>query len=351
MAEWIASLHPALASFEFREPMLLIMALLAAPVYLVARRLPAAVTYSSLHIADRAAKSLRVRLSQLPAILLALSVLAIATALSGPRSADQTTRVMREGIAIMLVVDRSGSMDARDFVAGDYSVSRLDAVKRALQTFVLGTGQSGGRPNDLIGVVAFGTYADGICPLTLDHGNLMAIVDQLEVARERSEAATALGEGLALAVERLRTHPAKSKVVVLLSDGVNNAGMVAPLQAAELAAALDIKVYTVGAGSTGIAPMPVTTANGRTVLRPTPLEIDEETLKRIANRTGGRYFNARDAEALTETYDEIDRLERTEITEIRYLQYREHYPWFVVSGLVLVLLSTLSAGTLLRRLP
>ena len=251
----------------------------------------------------------------------------------------------------MLVVDRSGSMDARDFVAGDYSVSRLDAVKRALQTFVLGTRGSGGRPNDLVGVVAFGTYADGVCPLTLDHGNLMGIVDQLEVARERAESATAVGEGLALAVERLRAHPAQSKVVVLLSDGVNNAGIIAPLQAAELAATLDIKVYTVGAGSSGIAPMPVRTASGRTVLRPTPVEIDEDTLKRIAKRTGGRYFNARDADALTETYAEIDRLERSEITEIRYLQYREHYAWFVVTGLVLVLLSSLGAGTLLRRLP
>ena len=351
MLEWINSLHPGLDSFEFREPVLLLMMLAAVPVYLVARRLPAAVTYSSLRIADQAAKSLRVRLSELPAILLALSVLAVAIALAGPRSADQTTRVMREGIAIMLVVDRSGSMDARDFVAGDYSVSRLDAVKRALQTFVLGTRGSGGRPNDLVGVVTFGTYADGVCPLTLDHGNLMGIVDQLEVARERAESATAVGEGLALAVERLRAHPAQSKVVVLLSDGVNNAGIIAPLQAAELAATLDIKVYTVGAGSSGIAPMPVRTASGRTVLRPTPVEIDEDTLKRIAKRTGGRYFNARDADALTETYAEIDRLERSEITEIRYLQYREHYAWFVVTGLVLVLLSSLGAGTLLRRLP
>ena len=351
MLEWINSLHPGLDSFEFREPVLLLMMLAAVPVYLVARRLPAAVTYSSLRIADQAAKSLRVRLSELPAILLALSVLAVAIALAGPRSADQITRVMREGIAIMLVVDRSGSMDARDFVAGDYSVSRLDAVKRALQTFVLGTRGSGGRPNDLVGVVAFGTYADGVCPLTLDHGNLMGIVDQLEVARERAESATAVGEGLALAVERLRAHPAQSKVVVLLSDGVNNAGIIAPLQAAELAATLDIKVYTVGAGSSGIAPMPVRTASGRTVLRPTPVEIDEDTLKRIAKRTGGRYFNARDADALTETYAEIDRLERSEITEIRYLQYREHYAWFVVTGLVLVLLSSLGAGTLLRRLP
>ena len=346
MPEWFAS-----GGWELRDPLFLATGLLAPIVYLIASRLPASLTYSSLVLVDAAPRSLRARLSVLPALMLALATLCLAMAMAGPRTGDATTKVKREGIAIMLVVDRSGSMDARDFVKGDYSVSRMDAVKGALREFVLGGDSGTGRPNDLIGMVAFGTYADGICPLTLDHGNLIAIVDDLEVARVQGEAATAVGEGLALAVERLRAHPAQSKVIVMLTDGVNNAGEIEPLQAAELAAGLGIKVYTVGAGTTGIAPMPIRMRDGRTMLRPTAVEIDEATLVRIAERSGGRYFNAKNAKALEATYAAIDRLERTEITEIRYLQYREHYPVFVLAALTLIALASLTAGTVLRRLP
>jgi Ca-activated chloride channel family protein len=344
--DWLSS-----GRFEFRDPLFLAVALLAPVVYLLATRLPSALVYSSLGLADAAPRSLRVRLSVLPALLLAAATLCLAVAMAGPRSGDATTKVRREGIAIMLVVDRSGSMDARDFVEDDYGVSRLDAAKAAMGKFVLGADQDAGRPNDLIGVVAFGTYADGVCPLTLDHGNLMSIVDRLQVAHQRSEAATAMGEGLALAVERLRAHPAKSKVIVLLTDGVNTAGDIQPLQAAELAAGLGIKVYTVGAGSSGIAPMPHYTSDGRTLLRPTRVEIDETTLQRIAERTGGRYFNAKNADGLLETYEEIDRLERSEITEVRYLQYREHYPSLVIIALALMALACIASSTFLRRLP
>lgn len=346
MPEWLFS-----GGWELRDPLFLAAGLLAPIVYLIASRLPASLTYSSLALANAAPRSLRARMSALPAIMLALATLCLAMAMAGPRTGDATSKVKREGIAIMLAVDRSGSMDARDFVKGDYSVSRLDAVKGALREFVLGGDTGAGRPNDLIGVVAFGTYADGICPLTLDHGNLIAIVNDLEVANVRSEAATAIGEGLALAVERLRAHPAQSKVVVLLTDGVNNAGEIEPLQAAELAAGLGIKVYTVGAGTTGVAPMPVRTRDGRTMLRPNAVEIDEPTLVRIAERTGGHYFNAKNAKGLDKTYAAIDRLERTEITEIRYLQYHEHYAFFVLVALTLIALAAISAGTVLRRLP
>ncbi len=345
MLEWLGR-----DALELREPLFLAAALLSPLVYVLARKAPSSLTYSSLALVDGAPRSLRARLSFLPAALLALAALCLAVALAGPRSGDATTKVKREGIAIVLVVDRSGSMDARDFVEGDYSVSRLDAAKATLRNFVLG-GKTGGRPDDLIGVVAFGTYADGICPLTLDHGNLMSIVDDIEVAREQAESATAIGEGLALAVERLRAHPAQSKVIVLLTDGVNNAGEISPLQAAELAAALGIKVYTVGAGSSGTAPMPVQTADGRTVLRATRVEIDENTLREVAKRASGRYFNAQDADGLLESYAEIDRLERTEISETRYMQYREHYPLFIIIALSLIALSSLASGTVLRLLP
>ena len=339
-------------AWEFRDPWFLLAALVAPVIYILASRLPAVVTYSSLQLMAGGPRSWRLRLANLPALLLALAALILVIALAGPRSGEATSKVKREGIAMMLAVDRSGSMDARDFVAADYSVSRLDAVKDVLQDFVSGGAVGQGREDDLLGIVAFATYADGVCPLTLDHANLLAILKDIGVARERSESATAIGEGLGLAVERLRAHDAKSKVIILLSDGVNNAGDIDPLQAAELAQDHQIKVYTIGAGITGFAPMPVYDRTGQVAqLRRSRVEIDEQTLQAIAEHTGGRYFHARDADGLAEVYSEIDRLERSEITELRYLQYEEHYPWFVCAALVLLLLASLSHMTWLRQLP
>jgi len=338
------------SGLEFRDPIFLLLALFAPLVYLMARRQPSVVRYSSLSLLASAPGSWRVALLPVPAVLLALATAALAIALAGPRTGDATTQVYREGIALMLVVDRSGSMNARDFVEGDRSIDRLAAVKQVLHRF-LGTDGSGpGRPDDLIGLVAFARYADSVAPLTLDHGNLVAILDDVAIASVPSEDGTAVGEGLALAVERLRRHSAKSRVIVLLTDGVNNTGDVSPAQAAELAAAHDIKVYSVGAGRTGHAPFPVQWG-GRTVLRQAFVQLDERTLQEIADHTGGRYFHAEDAEALAEVYDEIDALERSEIVEVRYLQYDEHYASLAGAAAGLVLIAALLAQSLLRRLP
>ena len=340
-----------LLGLEFKNPYFLLAAFIAPLIYWLAQRHQGAITYSSNALPMTARRSLRARLSWLPAFGYALATVCLAVALAGPRSADGTTRVKREGIAIMLVIDRSGSMDARDFVEGDYSVNRLAAVKQVLRQFVLGSTSSRGRVDDLIGVVAFGTFADSISPLTLDHANLINIVNQTEVAQQQSEAATAIGEGLGLAVERLRQHPAKSKVIILLTDGVNNAGDLEPAQAAELAAQHNIKVYTISAGTSGVAPIPAMGSDGRIRLRAMRVEIDERTLKNISARTGGRYFSARDAEGIKTAYEQIDQLERSEITETRYLQYNEHYFWFALLALVLVIVSELATTTLFRRLP
>lgn len=336
---------------ELNNPAFLLALFLLPLVWWLAEQRGGSITYSSNAIAASAPRSWRLRARWVPSACITLAMASLVFALAGPRSADKTTRVKREGIAIMLAVDRSGSMNARDFVEGDESVNRLDAVKRVLREFVLGGDTSGGRPDDLIGVVAFGTFADSVSPLTLDHANLASIVDQLGVATTPQEAATAIGEGLGLAIERLRAHPAKAKVVVLLTDGVNNAGNLDPQQAAELARELGIKVYTVGAGTNGYAPMPVALGNGRYALQPQRVEIDEKTLKAISERTGGLYFNARDAQGLARVYERIDQLERNEITEVRYLQYREHFAWLALAALALVLLGELLNATLLRRLP
>ncbi len=339
-------------NFEFSNPLLLVFSLLAPIVFWQARRLPSAVQYSSFRLIESSKRSFRSRLEWLPAALFAVATLLLAVALAGPRTGNSVSEIKREGIAIGMVVDRSGSMEARDFVRGDTSTSRLDVVKKIFRDFVYGGGSFGtGRPDDLIGLVTFARYADGLCPLTLDHGNLVAILDQIETPDDEREDGTAVGEGLALAVERLRQQEAVSKIVILLTDGVNNAGEIEPLQAAELAAQYGVKVYTIGAGYTGFAPFPVRRADGRTSLQRVPVEIDEVTLQRIAQRSGGRYFHATNEQGLRDVIEEIARLERSEVSEVRYLEYEVHYAALVGSALVLVTFSVLLSSTWLRRLP
>lgn len=333
--------------WELRAPLFLLLAFLAPVVWWWASKLPASLTYSSLVIVEDTPISLRNRLAGVPPLALALTVVALAIALAGPRTGDSSSRLKTEGISIVMAVDRSGSMQARDFVAGDSSTSRLDAVKKVFRDFV----QRPRRDDDLVGLVSFARYADGLSPLTFDRGNLLTILGDVEIVRERSEDGTAVGQGLALAVERLRAQDTPSKVVILLTDGVNNAGDIDPLQAAELAARFGVRVYTIGAGTTGYAPLPVVLPDGRTVLQRAFVEIDEDTLRAIADRTGGRYFHARDAEALERVIDEIDRLERGEIDEMRYVEYEPHYALFVLLALGLMSAATLLQATLLRRLP
>ena len=221
---------------------------------------------------------------------------------------------------------------------------------QVLKQFLGHGGDETGRPDDLVGLVTFARYADSVAPLTLDHTNLAAILAQVSIETARNEDGTAVGEGLALAVERLRRHKARSKVVILLTDGVSNTGDISPGQAAELAAANDIKTYAVGAGRTGYAPFPVAW-RGQTILRQAYVELDERTLEDIAERTGGKYFHADDSDTLAQVYEEIDALERSEIVEVRYMQYEENYAAFALAGLGLMILSSLIAQSVLRRLP
>ena len=339
-----------MSGFEFRDPAFLLLLGLAPLVYWLARRSPSAIRFSSHRIVAQAPSSWRVRILPLPPACLALAAALLAIALAGPRTGDAETRIFREGIAMMLVVDQSGSMNARDFVEDDTSIDRLAAVKQVLQRFLGLDGESAGRPDDLIGLVSFARYADSAAPLTLDHRNLGAILEQTQIVTDPEEDGTAVGEGLALAVERLRRSDAQSKVAIVLTDGVSNVGDISPGQAAELAAANDIKVYTVGAGRTGYAPVPVNW-RGRQVLQQAFVELDERTLQEIAQRTGGRYFHADNLDALSEIYDEIDTLERSEIVELRYMQYEEHYAQFAQGAALCIVLAALLSGSLLRRLP
>ena len=293
-----------------------------------------------------------------------------------PAGGRKETIVDSEGIAIEMVVDRSGSMRAMDFQLEGEPVDRLTAIKGVVSKFVTGGDDLDGRPADLVGLITFAGYADGLSPLTLDHPYLLARLDQAEIATDRNEDGTAIGDALSLAVEKLNLreerraadadsedHTLKSKVVILLTDGENNAGDVEPLQAAELAATMGVKVYTIGVGTKGRAPVPVTDPfTGQTFMQWAEVSIDEDTLKKIADTTDGKYFRATDTQSLENIYAEIDELEKSRVEERHYVDYRELafepvragivvLPPLLLIALVLLAAESILSGTVYRQIP
>ena len=241
------------------------------------------------------------------ALVLGLAVVALA----GPQWGVETTRILREGIAIAMVIDTSSSMSAIDLRLEDRPSNRLDVVKAAFRDFVTG-GATGvdGRGNDAIGMVTFARYADNISPPTLDHEALLGLLEQVRIVELPPEDGTAIGDAIVRAIDMLEQTRAASKVIILLTDGSYNAGEVEPLVAAQVAGAYDIKIYAIGAGTHGTALVPVAAPGGGTDYLSSEVSIDEATLTQIAQLTNGKYFRATDAEALRAIYGEIDRLEK-----------------------------------------
>ncbi|MEN9641107.1 MAG: hypothetical protein RL254_1436 [Planctomycetota bacterium] len=267
----------------------------------------------------------------LPLALRMAALATLAVCMARPIKANEQTRVYVEGVAIEIVVDRSSSMLAMDFQKDGQRADRLTALKEVAGKFILGGGGLDGRPGDLIGLIAFARYADSLCPLTLDHDYLVQVLDDVAVAGNRGEDGTAIGEAVALAAERLRDATErggdlpkpKSKVIILLTDGENNAGDIAPTTAAEICKTYGITLYTVGMGTIGEAPYPMQTPFGGTRLVPVPVNIDEKLLREMASLTGGQYFRATDSNSLESIYETINRLEKTTTEQRRYLQYRD----------------------------
>jgi Ca-activated chloride channel homolog len=207
------------------------------------------------------------------------------------------------------------------------------------------------RPNDRIGLVAFARDAYIAAPLTLDHDFLLQNLERLEIATPEKDG-TAIGSALTASLNRLRAIKSTSKIVILMTDGQNNAGKVPPLTAAEAAQTLDVKVYTIGVGTRGLAPIPYIDPFGRKrYTPPQPVDIDEATLEQISNRTGGKYYRADKTEALRSIYDEIDRLEKTEVQVKKYQHYREIFPFIALPGLATLLLEVILNHTVWRKLP
>jgi Ca-activated chloride channel homolog len=303
----------------------------------------AAVKYSSADLARQVARETRSRAGrwQPPLTLLALALLIVG--LARPQFGRSTTTLEASGIDMILAMDCSGSMEALDFKIDGQPMSRLDIVKSVVSKFI------DARPNDRIGLIGFAGAPYLVSPLTLDHDWLQQNLERVKIGSV--EDGTAIGSALATSVNRLRDQPSKSKIVVLLTDGQNNAGKIIPETAAQAAKAMGIKVYTIAAGARGEAPIPVTDAFGNKRLAMAQVDVDEETLKKIAAETGGRFFRATDTESLKNIYAEIDRLEKTTHHLKKFEHHTELFAWAVVPVLAVLGMGIGLGHTRFRRLP
>lgn len=330
-------------SFSFGTPLFLLLLPL---VLLVVRRLStdqgATVRYSSLNLLKgvKPGRSLRARRSLIALRGTALVLLIVG--LARPQYGRKLTEVTSEGVDIVLALDTSRSMEAMDFTLEGRPANRLEVVQSVVKEFI--RKQVGNR----VGLVVFGSEAFTQAPLTLDYGVLLSFVERLETGMAGD--ATAIGSALSVATQRIKDIPAKSKVIVLLTDGKSNAGPVAPIEAAKAAATFGVKVYTIGVGTEGTAPMPRVTPLG-VFYEPVQVEFDEATLQELAKLTGGQYWRARTTQGLQEIYDTIDQLEKTEIKVKEHMDYNELFGPFVLAGLGLLLLELVLAQTRLRKLP
>ena len=298
----------------------------------------AAIQISSVDGVVRAPRTVRYYLRHLPFALRAAAFALLVVALARPQDVEQNVRTNTEGIDIMLAIDVSGSMLARDF-----KPDRITAAKEVAGSFIAD------RYGDRIGLVAFAGEAFTQSPLTTDQSTLQTLL-----ARIRSgliEDGTAIGNGLATAINRLRESDAKSKVIILLTDGVNNQGQIAPMTAAEIAKAQGIRVYTIGVGTEGMAPYPAIDMFGNLTFVNQKVEIDEKVLKAISDMTGGRYFRATDKEKLKAVYDEINQLEKSKIEVMEHISYHELFLTWALAALGLLFAEFLLSNLVLKRIP
>jgi Ca-activated chloride channel family protein len=271
-----------------------------------------------------------------------LAVFMLVLVLMRPQSGNTTTEILSEGVDIVLAIDVSGSMRAMDFEMKGERVTRLQVVKNVVMEFIEN------RKADRIGMVVFGAEAFTQSPLTLDHGISLYFLDRLEIGMAGDS--TAVGSAIGTAVKRLKDIESKTKLIILLTDGRNNAGNLSPEMAAEIAKTHNIKIYTIGAGTQGEAPFPVDTPFGKRLIYQR-VDLDETTLQKIAETTGGKYFRATDTESLKEIYGQINAMEKTEVKVKEYTEYTELFPWFLTPAIFFLLLEIVMGQTWFRKIP
>jgi Ca-activated chloride channel homolog len=331
--------------FIFKDPAVFWLVLLLPIVLFIERRRRSGSSFifSSGELLKGLKQTARVRFGRSLIILKIVALALMIIALARPQAMLEGSKTVSEGVDIVLALDTSTSMLAEDFTIGARRINRYDLVKEVVKDFVQK------RKDDRIGIVAFAARAYTVCPLTTDYGWLLENLDRTRIGM--IEDATAIGSAIASSVNRLRTSKTKSKIIILLTDGVNNAGNISPLLAAEAAKALKIKIYTIGVGTKGLSPYPIKDFYGRTVYRNIPIEIDEESLKKTAEITGGKYYLASDSEKLRRIYDEINRLEKSNIEHLGYREYTELFPFFLIPGLILLSIEIFLSNTVFLKVP
>lgn len=327
---------------RFENPRILWLLLVLVPMvaYYVYRTLQgrAAIRLSTVSGLLKLKHTYRYWLRHTPFVLRLLVVALVIFAMARPQSSEESQNVNAEGIDIVMALDISGSMLARDF-----SPDRLTAAQDIGSKFIIA------RPTDRIGLVVFAGEAFTQSPITTDHVSLVNLMNQIKSGMIAD--GTAIGNGLATAVNRLKESDAPSKVIILLTDGVNNSGQIDPLTAAQIAADYGIRVYTIGVGSEGVAPTPTINAWGGISFVQAKVEIDEDILRQIADKTGGRYFRATDNTKLAEIYAEIDQLEKTKVEVENFVKYSEVYHLWLLLAVGLLMLEMLSRYIFLRQIP
>jgi Ca-activated chloride channel family protein len=342
--------------FHFHSPyyFLLLIPLVYLVIQIKFRRKKTGILFSNVALLRQVPVTFVQRFARYVPYLLYFSIVLCIIALARPQYGREQYRIRSSGIALMMCVDRSGSMAAIDFEIGGKPVNRLEAVKQTFRDFVsgntLGNTVLAGRNDDYIGLLAFGGYVDTHCPLTLDHSTLLEMLNQIQLPQYivqesgapvdkklfAEESATAIGDAIAQGVDRLKDVPSAGKVIILLSDGEQTFGTLSPQEGAETAKTFGIKIYTIGIGRNGEAPYLMTDRFGRQQIVSQYTSIDESALQNIAEMTGGAYYNASSTTALEQVYNQIDKLEKTQHEGRKYTQYGEWYRYPLLCGLLLL---------------
>ena len=333
----------AISRLQFADPwfllLLLFVPLLLARRVWMQRRFRGGLVYPQTSLARQLGRSWSVRFQPWLLVFRLAGIVLLVVAFARPQMGSSEEDILTEGVDIMITVDVSGSMAAEDFRPRN----RLVVAKQVIQDFIRG------RQSDRIGVVIFAARSFTKCPLTIDYDVLLKQIEDVELGV--IDDGTAIGSGLANAVNRLRSSKAKSRVIILLTDGVNNSGEIDPLTAAELARSLGIKVYTVGVGREGIAPFPVNDPIFGRRYVDVQVQIDENLLNKISASTGGQYFRAVDKDSLEKIFKTIDGLEKSKISVKSYTHYNEVFGYFLWPGFALILLESVLSHTRFRKLP